>query len=299
MATKTVQIILSTIGANIGPEFNIYDDVDGFTTVRCGPIPTASFLPPDGYDCTLIDDAATQILLVEVGGVCEVTLLLDITECTTTTTSTSSSTTTTTSTSSTTTTTTTAAPGPGDCGTCTVYWNDNDGSYEWITSVDLPCITDQQYVFKIDWLYRALGSSDPYDLGTTNVTVPVADNYGLLIVNGAPNTEQEVAGCAITLVTPGGILYDDNGCCLTTTTTTAQPGCEYPVVLRLGNTELAACEAAQELLYMDTPVFGLNTHIYTDCGVTLITEIFAIFHASGVGYNIVAGEVVSTTGNSC
>lgn len=103
MATKTVRITLTVVGTNIAPKFDIYDDVDPLT-VRCADVDTADLQV--GYDCVNIDENATQVILVNIGGVCDDPYTIPIVECTTTTTSSTSSTTTTTTTIPPTTTTT-------------------------------------------------------------------------------------------------------------------------------------------------------------------------------------------------
>ena len=105
---KTVKITITTYGSNADPEFDIYDNVDP-GVVRCANVSLADLIA--GFDCDQIDDNATQVILVGHGGVCDTTLPLDITECTTTTTTTVAPTTTTTTTiPPTTTTTTTVEP---------------------------------------------------------------------------------------------------------------------------------------------------------------------------------------------
>lgn len=108
---KTVRITITTYGSNADPEFDIYDN-SGTNPgiVRCANVSIADLIL--GFDCDQIEDDATQVILVGHGGVCNTTLPLDITECTTTTTtsSTSSTTTTTTTLPPTTTTTTTLPP---------------------------------------------------------------------------------------------------------------------------------------------------------------------------------------------
>jgi len=105
------------------------------------------------------------------------------------------------------------------CGDCLVYLNDaGEGIYEWIVSVGLPCVADQQYVFKVDWLYSPTGNA-PYDSGTKNVTIEAGYDFGQIIDSSAPNSAQVVASCSINGVTPDGALYNDKGCCLENTTT--------------------------------------------------------------------------------
>lgn len=98
---KNVLITLTTAGANVGP-FNLYSDVDGFTSPFELGISTASLVA--GYTSTLVPNAAT-IIRLKSNGTCLNYIDLSITGTTTTslTTTTSTSTTSTTS-------TTTAAP---------------------------------------------------------------------------------------------------------------------------------------------------------------------------------------------
>lgn len=113
---KTVKITITTYGSNADPEFDIYDNVDP-GVVRCANVSLADLIA--GFDCDQIDDNATQVILVGHGGVCDTTLPLDITECTTTTTTTVAPTTTTTTTIPPTTTTTTTDEEPTTTTTST------------------------------------------------------------------------------------------------------------------------------------------------------------------------------------
>jgi len=118
---KTVRITITTYGSNADPEFDIYDN-SGTNPgiVRCANVSIADLIL--GFDCDQIEDDATQVILVGHGGVCNTTLPLDITECTTTTTTSStSSTTTTTTTIPPTTTTTTTTWCSGDLYNCYYY----------------------------------------------------------------------------------------------------------------------------------------------------------------------------------
>ena len=111
----TVSITLTTAGIDTGPTFNLYSNVDGYTTAFETGVAKASLVA--GYISTLVPDGTTTIRVYSPGA-CQTSVdLTIITSTTTSTTSTSTSTTTTTS--STTTTTTTAAPGPTTTTTTT------------------------------------------------------------------------------------------------------------------------------------------------------------------------------------
>jgi hypothetical protein len=113
-----VQIILTTVGANTGPNFDLYSNVDSYETPFETSVPKAALIA--GYVSNVVPDGTTVIRVVSFG-TCNTAVninisLLPVTTTTTTTwpvpttTSTTSTTSTTTSTTSTTSTTTTAAP---------------------------------------------------------------------------------------------------------------------------------------------------------------------------------------------
>ena len=135
---KTVRITITTYGSNVDPEFDIYDN-SGTTNpgiVRCANVSIADLII--GFDCTQIEDDATQVILKGHGGVCNTTLPLDITECTTTTTTTVAPTTTTTTSSSTTSTTSTTTT--TTTNECNCYYYDiyvlNEGGTSTFDVVD-------------------------------------------------------------------------------------------------------------------------------------------------------------------
>jgi hypothetical protein len=98
----TVLITLTVAGADTGPTFDLFSDVDGYLSAFETEVPKASLLA--GYTAVVVPNGTETIKIVAHNGVCQHTLSLSIT---TTTTSTSTSTST-----STTTSTTTEYPGP-------------------------------------------------------------------------------------------------------------------------------------------------------------------------------------------
>ena len=116
----TTLITLTLAGSDVGP-FNLYSNLDGFTTPTATGVSRAALVA--GYTATL-PDWTTQVL-VKSTGVCLRDLYLNITGAPTTTTTTSS-------TSSTTTTTTTVRP------TITVSFQPFDKSFTILSSVPVP-----------------------------------------------------------------------------------------------------------------------------------------------------------------
>lgn len=124
-----VQIILTTVGANTGPNFDLYSDVDSYETPFATSVPKAALVA--GYISSVVPNGTTVVRVVSFG-TCNTAVDINIsllpvtttttttwpvpitttstTSTTSTTTSTTSTTSTTTSTTSTTSTTTTAAP---------------------------------------------------------------------------------------------------------------------------------------------------------------------------------------------
>lgn len=90
----TVFITLTLAGANVGP-FNLYSDIDGYTTAFESGVSAAELLA--GYASDLVPDGTTSIRLLSIGE-CTNYFDIELIEPTTTTTSTSSSSTTTTTT---------------------------------------------------------------------------------------------------------------------------------------------------------------------------------------------------------
>lgn len=142
---KNVLITLTTAGANVGP-FNLYSDVDGYTTPFETGISTASLVA--GYTSTLVPNAAT-IIRLKSNGTCLNYIDLTITGTTTT------SLTTTTSTTTTSTTTTTTAP-PATMSVCIMN----------STGAVLSNFT----------AYFTVGATNTNCPGLTNITLPTTPN---------------------------------------------------------------------------------------------------------------------------
>jgi len=102
---QTVIVTLTSAGSDSGP-FNLYSNVDGYTTAFAFSVPKSSLLA--GYISVVVPDLTTNIRIMSVG-ICTNYIDVNVSGITTTTTSTTS-TTTSTSTSTTTSTTTTATP---------------------------------------------------------------------------------------------------------------------------------------------------------------------------------------------
>jgi hypothetical protein len=156
----TVSITLTIAGADTGPTFSLYSNVDGYTTAFATGV-TKSALQA-GYISTAVPDGTT-IVRVYSPGTCQTYVDLNVITSTTTTTSTSSTTTTTTtSTPTTTTTTTTATPTtttttttaainynyrfeitPG--GDATMYLNNRPGVPNFTTSYNLVLVNTTTY----------------------------------------------------------------------------------------------------------------------------------------------------------
>jgi hypothetical protein len=115
----TVLITLTLAGSDVGP-FNIYSNVDGFTTPTVTGISRAALIA--GYYAT-VPDGTTQVL-VQSTGICTTELYLTVN---------GNTTSTTTSTSSTTTTTTTIIQ-----GTLTVAYSKYSSSFSLTASVATP-----------------------------------------------------------------------------------------------------------------------------------------------------------------
>ena len=112
----TVLITLTVYGSDTGPYFNLYSNVDGYTTPFETGVTKLSLIA--GYTSSVVPDAATFIR-IQSTGVCDNYVDVAVTPISTTTTTSSSSTSTTTSTSSSSTTTTTT-PTPTTTTTTTV-----------------------------------------------------------------------------------------------------------------------------------------------------------------------------------
>lgn len=156
----TVSITLTIAGADTGPTFSLYSNVDGYTTAFATGV-TKSALQA-GYISTAVPDGTT-IVRVYSPGTCQTYVDLNvITSTTTTTSTTSTTTTTTTSTPTTTTTTTTAIPvtttttttaainynyrfeiTPG--GDATMYLNNRPGVPNFTTSYNLVLVNTTTY----------------------------------------------------------------------------------------------------------------------------------------------------------
>lgn len=104
----TVLITLTVAGTDSGP-FDLYSNLDGYTSAFESAVPKASLLA--GYPSSLVPDFTTIIRVRSNNGLCTNYVEIPVEEPTTTTTSSSSSTTTSTTTiSSSTTTTSTTIP---------------------------------------------------------------------------------------------------------------------------------------------------------------------------------------------
>jgi hypothetical protein len=80
-----VFIKITTAGVNSGPFFNLFQNNDGFAVPFATDVPLATLQVGDVYT---INDASTQVKVVDVGGVCTTELIINIVICTTTTTTT-------------------------------------------------------------------------------------------------------------------------------------------------------------------------------------------------------------------
>lgn len=160
---------LTTAGVNTGPDFTLFADMPlpAFSVAFAANVPKATLLAGATYN---VHDDATQILIRNVGGVCEEDLTLDIVMCTTTTTSTTGEpTTTTTSTTiepvATTTTTTTA-------GLIAIAADGPDANYEAVTS----CFNPTLYTFYTNAAGLIIATGD--NIYTTNdITAPATQGW--------------------------------------------------------------------------------------------------------------------------
>ena len=91
---QTVTITLTSAGSDSGP-FNLYSNVDGYTTAFAFSVPKASLLA--GYTSIVVPDLTTTIRIMSVG-ICTNYIDVNVSGITTTTTTSTSTTTTTTST---------------------------------------------------------------------------------------------------------------------------------------------------------------------------------------------------------
>jgi len=156
----TVSITLTIAGADTGPTFNLYSNVDGYTTAFATGVSKAALQA--GYISTVVPDGTTTIR-VSSPGTCNTSVDLNvITTTTTTSTSTSTTTTTTSSSTSTTTTTTTAIPATTTTtttvaihynyafaitptGDATMYLNNRPGVPNFTTSYNLDLVNTTSY----------------------------------------------------------------------------------------------------------------------------------------------------------
>lgn len=90
-----VFVRITAAGVNSGPLFNLFQDNDSFAVPFATDVPLSTLQTGETYT---INDASTQVKVVDIGGVCETELTLNIVTCITTTTTTAVPTTTTTST---------------------------------------------------------------------------------------------------------------------------------------------------------------------------------------------------------
>lgn len=274
-------IRLTVAGANVGPTFSLFSDVDAYATAFETGV-ALSTLYPDGSYFTA-PDGTKEVKIVNEGGVCED---LYLTVATTTSTSTTLAPTTTTTTTAVPGTTTTTTTGEGTTTTSTT----SEPTTTTTTTTAEPTTTTTTTAEEgcTEWI---LTSTNVDIEEPTTFTVQYCGEITTDIINVLVGAPQTVCLEVEPIITLGDGIFEQGAACnTTTTTTTSAPTTTTTTTIPLvafyagegETTDIAACgtTGGRTLHYHDgsNPLPDVGDTIYESDGITPATFEFVGHH---------------------